>query len=121
MKASTKEVGDIGEDIAAAFLGKKGHKLLGRNYWRKWGEIDIISEKEGKIHFVEVKTHSREASGYRPEERVHPKKLERLHRAIQSYLLEKNIEGEWQIDVIAVTLHKETKEAHVKHLENVIL
>ena len=40
-----KEVGRVGEDIAAQFLERKGFKILARNYRKPWGEIDIIAEK----------------------------------------------------------------------------
>ena len=60
---------------------------------------------------------------YRPEENVHPGKLKRLHRAIQTYLLERRVpeDKEWQVDVACVYLDFSTRKAHVEVLENVIL
>ena len=70
-----KRVGMIGEEIAAKYLSRKGFKVIGRNYRKPWGEIDIIAEKEGIVRFVEVKAISREILpsfsqelDYRPEE-----------------------------------------------------
>lgn len=122
--------GRIGEDTACVFLEKHGFTVIDRNYWRKWGEIDIIAEKEGKMHFVEVKSVTRPdlrgvslETGVRPEENVHPEKLKKLSRVIQTYLAEKGM-GEsalWQFDVVAVYLDMQRKQAKVYSHENVII
>ena len=123
-------LGEIGEDIAAKFLMKRGFSFIAKNYRKKWGEIDVIVQRDGKIHFVEVKTVScenidlisRETDNYRPEENVHPKKLQRLGRTIQSYLLEKCPEDqEWQFDVIAVFFEEGRRRAKVRLIEDVVL
>jgi putative endonuclease len=134
-KTPKRALGDTGEEVACKYLINKGFSVIERNYLKPWGEIDIVAEKAEKLHFIEVKSVSREASawpkagvtrepgGYRPEENVHPAKLKRLHRAIQTYLLDHKVpEGkEWQIDVICVYLDFSTHRAHVEVLENVIL
>ena len=126
-KKNTKKIGDIGENIAAQYLKKNGFKVTKRNYWKKWGEIDIVAEKGNTIHFVEVKSVSRENvrdlkisdEAYRPEENVHPQKLKRLNRAIESYLAEHDERREWVIDVVAVFLDQARKEARCRMTENV--
>ncbi len=131
--AKHNEVGKLGEEIAARFLKEKGLKVIGMNFWRPYGEIDIVSrENTGKYRFVEVKTVSWETpevrtgvphgtEGYRPEENVHPQKIKRLMRVIEAYVLTKGIEDEWQFDVVAVRLDRKNKRAKVRHLEDVIL
>jgi putative endonuclease len=127
-----KEVGRIGEDICAQYLESKGFAVVDRNYRKQWGEIDVIAKKEGKVHFVEVKSVSCESlpadvgdlgDKYRPEDNMHPWKLQRLSKAIQSYLLEKDIgeEGDWQFDVVTVYLDQKSKKAKVDYIEDVIL
>jgi len=117
-----QKIGEIGENISCEFLVKRGYKILDRNYRKKWGEIDIVAKKDKKIYFVEVKTVSR-VTNYLPEENVHPWKLKRLGRAIQTYLLEKNVsdETEWQFDVMAVFLDFNTRKARIRVVENVII
>ena len=125
---SSRKVGILGEDIASKYLCDKGHYVLDRNYRKKWGEIDIISRKDKCIHFVEVKTVSDKMVGvagsrdtYRPEDNVHPNKLKRLHRAIETYCAEKGVKEDWQIDVVTVRLNIDKKHAKVEYLDNIIL
>jgi putative endonuclease len=134
-KGERNKVGAYGEDIAAKYLERLGHKVVDKNYLKKWGEIDIVSRETIKnkeiIHFVEVKTVSYETKDqlqgvvsygtYRPEENVHPQKLQRMHRTIESWLMEKSYNGDWQIDVISVRIVPREKYATVKYIPNIIL
>lgn len=82
-----------------------------------------------KVHFVEVKTVSYETKAklewmlshetWRPEDNVHKKKLERLYRAIQSWMLQKQYSGDWQIDVAIVRLVPREKYATINIIPNV--
>src|ERR1035437_5935359 len=120
-----QKTGEIGENVAAKFLIKHDFSILDRNYTKKWGEIDIISEKANKIHFIEVKSVAREtlsnvihetSNDYRPEDNMHPWKLKRLSRTIQTYILSKKIpeEKEWQVDLLVVYLNLKDKKARVE-------
>jgi putative endonuclease len=127
-----QKIGEIGEGIAAKFLVKHGFSILDRNYTKKWGEIDIVAEKANKIYFIEVKSVAREtlpdvshetSDNYRPEDNMHPWKLKRLSRTIQTYLLSKKIadDMEWQVDLLVVYLDLKNKKAKVKVVSDIIL
>ena len=134
-KGQKNKVGAYGEDIAAKYLEKQGQKVLERNYLKKWGEIDIVSREtlnnKAIIHFVEVKTVSYETKTdleravsygtWRPEENVHPEKIKRMYRTIESWLMENNSDLEWQIDVIAVRIVQRERYATIKYIPNVII
>lgn len=78
MSSDTKELGDLGEKLACEYLVKNGYKIIGRNYRISFGEIDIIawkkcglfSKKDKTVHFVEVKTLSREGDFSRSRELI---------------------------------------------------
>lgn len=129
-KTDKQKVGEAGENVACRFLVKQGFEIIERNYWKKWGEIDVIATKADILHFIEVKTVScenldnvtHETDIYRPEDNVHPWKLKRLSRTIQTYLLEKvGDDTDWQFDVIAIYLDVVSKEARVKFLEDIVI
>lgn len=132
IKSNNKKIGAWGETIAANYLIKQGFTILDRNYLKKWGEIDVVARGTSrKVHFVEVKAVSYETRAdleaavsrrtWRPEENVHQHKIKKLSRAIESWLMEKRFEGEWQIDVIAVRVVPREKFATVKYLPNITL
>ncbi|HMO77647.1 MAG TPA: YraN family protein [Candidatus Paceibacterota bacterium] len=130
-KKDNKIIGNYGERIAAKYLISKNFEILKLNYLKKWGEIDIVARRTGKVHFVEVKAVSYETKqlldssvsrgSWRPEDNVHPHKIKKLSRAIESWIMEYKYEGEWQIDVIAIKLVLHEKYATVKYLPNIIL
>lgn len=128
--SQSQKVGLLGEDIACRYLSDKGFTIVERNYTKKWGEIDIVaSEKSGKLRFIEVKSVSREntddisreTSQIRPEENMHPKKMERMARTIETYLAERDVRGDWQVDLVTVFIDEVGKRAKVKMWEDVIL
>lgn len=126
-----QKIGEIGENVACKFLLKKGFSILERNYTKKWGEIDIVAEKNGKLYFIEVKAVTRDFSfvsqgtldEYKPEDNMHPWKLKRLSRTIQTYLVSKKIreEMEWQVDLLVVFLDLKDKKAKIKVVNDIIL
>lgn len=132
-RTAKRRLGDIGENIACEFLKKHGFELIERNYLRKWGEIDIIARKAGIIRFIEVKSVShatyqgeglavtQETSSYRPEDNMHPWKLRRLGRTIQTYLLHKKLDCDWQLDLITVKMDMKTRHARVEMIENIVI
>ncbi len=129
--AKHNETGAIGENVAVKYLENKGFFIIDRNYRKKWGELDIIAQKDGLVHFVEVKTVSRKSYGgnfeqeinnYRPEDNMHPWKLKRLRRALQTYLLEKyKTDPIWQFDLACVFLDQEKRIAKVRFIRDLIL
>ncbi|WP_297889701.1 YraN family protein, partial [Sulfurihydrogenibium sp.] len=50
-----RSLGKEKEDIAANYLKEKGYEILERNFYTKYGEIDIIAYKDDTIVIVEVK------------------------------------------------------------------
>lgn len=124
------KVGQIGEGIAVKFLMKQGFRVRSRNFWKKGGEIDIIAEKEGVIHFIEVKSVSREnieiislsQDVYRPEDNIHLKKIKNISATAQLYLLEQGIvDAEWCIDACIVYIDLLKKRAKVKMIRNIFV
>jgi putative endonuclease len=129
IKTEKRKNGDIGEEVACKYLVNKGYFVEQRNFWKPWGEIDVIARKGNILKFVEVKTVTREKTQIlshemiRPEENFHQAKLRRLHRAIQTYILQEKIPEStlWEIDLACVYLNLETKKAKVELFENLTM
>ncbi len=96
-------IGAAGEKAAIAYLRKNGFMIRDKNWRAGRYEIDIIAEKWGVIHFVEVK--SRAAGGWcRPEDAINRDKFRAVSRAAAAYLGINAIRGEHQFDLIAVEM-----------------
>ena len=51
-------VGKSGEDFCEEYYRKRGYIIRERNYHSRYGEVDLIAEKDNLIVFVEVKTRN---------------------------------------------------------------
>jgi putative endonuclease len=121
-----RQVGNRGEDEACAHLIKLGFKIIDRNYWRKWGEIDVVAQKGTDLRFIEVKTVIRQgfvADDYEPEDNLHLWKRKRLRRIIETYILDKDLADEidWQIDAMSVYLNPEGELLKIEWLEDIVI
>lgn len=108
---SNQQIGQIGEDIACQFLKDKGYEIVERNFKNKWGEIDIIAQKNNVFHFCEVKTiHKRK--NYLPEDEITGKKKQQLWKMAQIWLEHNKVPPETpsQIDIIAIELTNQGPE-----------
>ena len=115
------KLGFVAEKIAGEFLEKRGYKILARNYRKPWGEIDIVCEKEGIVVFVEVKANKSAAAGFEPELRADWKKMAKVKRTAEIFLIAKkfNENQEWQLDVVSVSFDKDRGAAQIKHFKNI--
>ncbi len=116
---STRDLGSVGEEVAARFLESKGFKILFKNWTCRWGEIDVIAQDGKVLVFVEVKSRSggRFESGYGA---LNYTKKKRLLRAIHKFLLEHNLwEVSWRLDAVCVT--EIFGETEIHHYENILV
>ena len=118
--SSRAEVGAWGEAAAARYLKEKGYKIVAQHWTHRIGEIDIITAKDGRIIFVEVKTRTSSKYGT-PEEGITWHKQQRLARTANVYMLEHKFNDvPYQIDSIAVICNLVLRKATIRHMENVI-
>ncbi len=125
---TTKEVGNLGENVACEYLRRHGFTIRDRNYVKKTGELDVIAEKENTLHFVEVKTvlaeefplaENKGEDTYDPSLNLHEAKVRKVARTGEWYVLEKKWEGEWQVDGILVWLRRRDGIARVSYLQQI--
>lgn len=113
MRSSTLTTGSTGEAIAQSYLISKGYTILNTHYTSRWGEIDLVVQKDGVIIFVEVKTRTSSWFG-RPEDHITWRKLRSLYRVMGQYLQTQvhgtshinqlDTEPDYQLDIIAIHL-----------------
>lgn len=115
---TTTKIGFEGEQTAARWLLDNGYSLRHRNWRQGRYELDIVAVKRGTLHFVEVKTRSRDGLTP-PEHALDYRKNRALVRAANAYLAQNPFQGEVQFDLIAVeTVPDGAPE--VRYIENAI-
>ena len=99
----SQAIGRNGEEIAALYLTRNGYQILDHNWNLHHGcELDIVAYKNGKLHFIEVKTRSSDRYGP-PQAAINDKKMFHLMHAIREYRYRRKFNDyDYQIDSIAI-------------------
>jgi len=92
MSQQSYDLGRDGESQVAQYLAQNGHIIIKRNFQfyhkgsqGRLGEIDIITEKNNKLHLWEIKTRSSEFFG-QVEGQITHKQLQKLFKTYQYFL-----------------------------------
>lgn len=107
----TRAKGNIAEERGCDYLRNKGFRIIDRNVYNRFGEIDIIAlSVDSVLHFVEVKS----AGSYEQAvNNITSAKLQKLNRTIQTYLQQKKLNLDYCLDALIVT------DASIEYLENI--
>lgn len=104
--------GNLAEDRACRFLDENGFMIVERNFYSRFGEIDIIATKDEVLHFVEVKSGLDYESAI---QNITPKKMSRLIRTGDIYMKKNSVHVNFMYDAIVVT------PKDVEFVENITL
>lgn len=98
----TSKIGQNGEEIACDFLLSRGHQILDRNWRSGHLELDIVSEDQEGLHFVEVKARTAPVTSA-VSDQVNIVKQKRISAAALQYLNKKHLVGqEVFFDIVSV-------------------
>ena len=120
-----KVMGNLGENLAVKYFIDLGFVIKDLNYTIRGGEIDIVAVKDNVLHFIEVKTCrvNGNSSGkpiYEPEFNLSDKKLEKVIRAAERYLIDKQcLDVMYQIDLLAVSILEQGSKVKYKYFPNI--
>jgi putative endonuclease len=82
--------GELGEQVAAEHLERRGYRILARNFRTRFGELDLVVADERTLVFCEVKTRlagtTRGPAG--PLDAIGTRKREQLRRMARQWLAE---------------------------------
>ena len=92
--------GNLAEDKACEFLDENGFMIVERNFYSRFGEIDIIATKDAVLHFVEVKSGLDFESAI---QNITPKKISKLIRTGDVYMKKNSLNVSFVYDAIVVT------------------
>ncbi|MEN8303597.1 MAG: YraN family protein [Campylobacterota bacterium] len=92
--------GNLAEDRASEFLLKNDFLIVERNFYSRFGEIDIIATKDEVLHFIEVKSGLDYESAI---QNISPQKLSRLIKTGNVYLKKSALDVDFVYDAVVVT------------------
>lgn len=113
--SKAKELGKVGEKMAAELLAGKGYLILHKNFFHPPGEIDIISDKDGFIVFTEVKTRE---SAYLsdPAQLVPLSKQKQIIRVADAYIKANYPDRPYRFDIVVVITN--ASYTRLEHIED---
>jgi len=107
----SREVGNRAEEIACEWLKEQGCHILERNVYSRFGEIDIIAEREGVLHFIEVKS----GTGFEPIYNITPQKVSKIIKTVDYYRMKHRVTMAYCIDALIV------EDDEIDFIENITL
>jgi putative endonuclease len=121
MPDTRKNLGDFGEQAAAAHLAKRGYVLLARKWRCPAGEIDLLMRDGSTLVFVEVRARRGERLGT-AEESVDRAKQAKLIALAYAYLEATDVPGDqpWRIDVVALNIDRAGRVARLEHIRDAV-
>lgn len=114
-----KQRGLLAEQLAARYLEEKGYTILERNWRCRYGEIDVIAQKEGALIFVEVRSRLGERYGT-VLEAIDARKRHKVRMVSTFYLNRlRNPDRPIRFDAILVKWANPSSHYEMTHLEGV--
>lgn len=96
-----QDSGKEGEEIAVNFLKNKGYTILEQNFRTGQLELDLITQQNDCLVFVEVRLRKNADFGY-PEQSMGKAKVTAVKRAAEAYMRKSNWLGDVRFDFIAI-------------------
>jgi putative endonuclease len=101
--AQHNDTGKHGEGLAVVWLEQHGYQILHKNWRYKNWEIDVIAEKAGRLHIIEVKTLRSHRYGF-PEDNMDAKKMQYLINAAEEFMEQDERWKQLQFDLLSISL-----------------
>lgn len=108
-----KQIGNNGESLALCYLQDHGLKLIVRNFYSRFGEIDLIMQDNDTTVFIEVKI--RKTTIDNALESISYAKQKKLTKTAQYYLMQNGYNINCRFDAIAIDANN-----HILWLKNII-
>jgi len=94
--------GKVAEEIACSHLKQNGLKLIDKNFYSRYGEVDLIMQDQDTLVFIEVRYRKNLDYGGALES-VTPAKQKKIQTTALYYMQKKGSEHNSRFDVVALT------------------
>ena len=118
MATSNRQKGIFGEHVCQHYLQKLGYKIVAKNWYCHWGELDLIAIHERQLVFIEVKTVF-STDFCDAVDLFNYKKRRKLTRTINQFLARYRLFNKnWRLDLACIT--KDGPKIWLEHYKNVL-
>ncbi|HUW24737.1 MAG TPA: YraN family protein [Patescibacteria group bacterium] len=112
-------LGKLGERIAANYLSSRGYRIIEMNFYKRWGEIDIVARDDDTLVFVEVKTRM-VGDRISPEESITAHKINSLKKSALFYKMKHpELPEALRIDFVGIELDEGLKAKRINLIKNI--
>ncbi len=108
----SRSKGDIAEEKATKFLCEIGFSIVERNFYSRFGEVDIIAIKNKALHFIEVKSGLDYESAI---QNITKTKISRLVKTAHIYMKKNSLDVDFVFDAVIITPKK------IEFVENITI
>jgi putative endonuclease len=89
--------GNFAEDRTVSYLQDQDFRVIDRNFYSRFGEIDIIATKDDILHFIEVKS-----GDWDPIYQITPSKISKIIKTAKIYMSKKKLDFDYSFDAVIV-------------------
>ncbi len=114
-KNNKQIIGRLGEQLAEKYYQTLGFKLIAKNFYTRYGELDLVFKKRRQILLVEVKTRTNQNFGW-PEEMITERKIQKM---LRTYFILKNklvLRSDPDIEICAIIIQQKQAKIRRYHL-----
>lgn len=104
---SKKSLGALGEKIALKYYLNNKYILLAKNFFTRFGELDLVMSKNNIFYGIEVKTRTNYHYGF-AEEAIDKNKIKKMQKTCYLFSPTAN----WQLEILVIYL--QNKQAKIK-------
>ena len=118
--SAAKELGRVGEHLAAEHFERLGYRVLARNHRTRYGELDLVLAAEGDTTIVFCEVKSRRAGSGDPWDSLHARKRHQVRKMAAVWLTEvqdRPFGAELRFDAVGITLDGSGELVRLDHLE----
>lgn len=106
----SRKLGNLAEERAIEFLLNRSFEIVERNFYCRYGEIDIIAKRDNILHFIEVKSGKGE-----PIERITKSKISKLIKSLNLYIDREKLDIDYSLDAIVI------KEEDIEFIDSITI
>ena len=114
-----RDTGNRYETIAVEYLKKLNYEILERNFYSKFGEIDVIVLKDNRISAIEVKYRNNPIISI--FETIPYSKIKKIEKTLYYYLTINNYQDKYSLGIDALLIENKDNKENIYFIKDIQL